>query len=247
MTNRNLQISFERSGKVLAILAGAAASGEATSAAADLAYISPEFTSDNVVGWLDGALELSSFAMTVTGGRTFHAIAQTNGSQLRVLVTRYDLNATTFRIAIDSSARGYADALQLMAIGQTIQAAAGYSNFGLAGILIDNSGLQPPGQMAVDPGEQAYFLFQFEDNGTIYDGWIDVDIRVAGSTPGPLQNYVRINRYAWQSSTLGNLAAGSTPVPEPSTMVTAAIAALAGGAVALRKWRKERKTTTDAA
>ena len=77
-------------------------------------------------------------------------------------------------------------------------------------------------------------------------GWIDADILVDGNYATG-SNYVRINRYAWQSSTLGVLGAGVTPVPEPSTLVTSGIAALAGGAVALRRWRKERKAKTEAA
>ncbi len=249
MIHRNSRIPFDRSGKILGILAGLAAATEASAPAADLGYLSPEFTSDNVVGWLDGTLQLSSFSMDVTGGRKFQAIADQNGSQLRVFVTRYDLGAGSFKIATNATARQYADAIQLMSYGQTYQAAAGYLNFGLAGILVDNTGFQPPGLMAVDPERQVYFLFQFEDAGTIYNGWMKVDIRVAGAVQDDSlpQNYIRVNRYAWQSSALGVLGAGITPVPEPSTMVTSGLAALAGGAAALRRWRTERRQKTEAA
>jgi hypothetical protein len=94
-----------------------------------------------------------------------------------------------------------------------------------------------------------YLLFQFKDTGNAntYNGWVNIDF----------QNYIRdlnglgfftwakINSYAWQAQTTGLLGAGQTAVaavPEPSTIVTSGIAALAGGAMALRRWRKERKT-----
>ena len=72
-------------------------------------------------------------------------------------------------------------------------------------------------------------------------GWIDATINNNGNNANRNVN-VTINSYAW-GAVDQKLGAGviPQPVPEPSTLVTSGIAALAGGAVALRRWRRERK------
>lgn len=237
MTKFIAQPPVERSRKVLAILAGVAAASEGSAYAVDLAYLSPEFTTNNVVGWVQNDLKRIDFDIQVTDSRSFKIKASDNSDKGLYFFPGL-LNFSTFRMAT-STGRGLSYGVQLFNAGlffSTAKAGATYS--GTVGWVSQSQAL---GQ--IDPEAPAYLLFEFEDNGVTYQGWIDVGIKVTGTTDGTFDNYLRINRYAWQASTLGPLAAGATPVPEPSTLVTSGLAALAGGAVALRRWRKERKAT----
>lgn len=93
-----------------------------------------------------------------------------------------------------------------------------------------------------------YLLFGFTDTAEIYYGWVRIDYE--NKWNGNINNsemYVTVKSYAWQKASYGIIQAGATAVPEPATMVTSGIVALAGGAAALRRWRKERKTKTPTA
>lgn len=241
----NRQIKLAGSGKFVAVLAGAAAGGQSTAGAADLGYISPVFTSNNVVGWLDDNVQSTSFLINVTGNRAFRASVTANAPVYGVVFNRFSLYPHTFKIATDAVARSSSSAVQMFGNGQTFGAAFGNKNQGVVGRLFSN---QIADGMVVDPEKNRYLLFQFQDSSTVYNGWINVDIRVVEAIGlAKMQNYVRINQYAWQSSTLGTLPSGTVPVPEPSTLVTSGIAALTGGAVALRRWRKQRKAQGESA
>lgn len=241
MTICSHELRSANSCKILAIFAGMAATGEASADMIDPGYLSPVFTSDNVLGWVDGAFQKSTFHFDLKHG-SFLANARTTGTQLRISMTGRYMNPSTFALATNLVGRGFANGLQLFTYGQDFGDAAGHGTVGVAGILEGAFGLKPPGQMGVDPERKAYFLFQFQGLGTEYNGWIDVNIRVSHDTPdrSSIQNYIRINQYGWQSSTAGRLGAGMTPVPEPSGLVICGTAVLTGGAIALRRWRKER-------
>jgi hypothetical protein len=96
------------------------------------------------------------------------------------------------------------------------------------------------------PFTEQFYLFRFQD-GAHYDyGWIELSATVSRAwglvpTAGP---DVTIEQYAY--TTQGYLATGSfTPtgstVPEPSTSIPTALAALALGAAGTRRWRKSRE------
>jgi len=224
------------------------ATGEASADLIDPGYISPVFTSDNVLGWVNGVFQKSTFHFDMKG-RTILANARTSDTQLRISITGRYMNPSTFALATDIAGRNFPNGLQLFQYGQDFGDAAGQGTVGVAGILDGALGLKPPGDMGVDPERKAYFLLRFYDGLTEYNGWIDVNIRVSHDTPDhdSIQNYVRVNQYGWQTTTAGRLGAGMTPVPEPSGFVICGTAALTGGAVALRRWRRERKAKTESA
>ena len=98
----------------------------------------------------------------------------------------------------------------------------------------------------IDPAKtNKYLLFRFKDTGSVntFNGWINVDFQNSVYS-SQLNGWAKINSYAWQNVTTGILGAGQAAVgvPEPSTLITSGIAALTGGALALRRWRKDRKT-----
>lgn len=232
--------------RTAALLASVASASENVAEAVDLFYDSGPITSNNLIGWNPASQPspLQSFYFQVSDERSFGFMTiEVLAGPLRkyLAFSEYGLNLGTFDMAVNAASRGISSGVQFFDYGQTWASRAGSRNRGIIGILRQSSA---PG--TVTPEKNVYFLFKFIDGIAPAYGWINADIRVEGNSANGY-NYVRINRYAWQSSTLGVLAAGVTPVPEPSTLVTSGIAALAGGAAALRRWRKERKSKTEAA
>lgn len=100
------------------------------------------------------------------------------------------------------------------------------------------------------PFTDKYALFRFKTSATTWDyGWIELSYSVANTWPlsdrpsdGP---EVIIDAWAYDN-TGAKIKAGTLPppgaAPEPATVVSTGLAALALGAVGLRRWRNARKT-----
>ena len=239
--------------KLMSVMAAAgAATSVAQNAEAIDFYNSGPITTSNVVG-LDGATNFSTpFKLNldgVGGGASFNA----NGLySVRFKKSAVNANVPYFRVGTYTRPANGGGG-QLVNAAKTFVANDNWLNAGAnirssAKIGKTIGGNNVLGQ--VNPVRtNRYLLFQFKDTGNAntYNGWVNIDF----------QNYIRdlngngfflwakVNSYAWQAQTTGLLGAGQTAVaavPEPSTIVTSGIAALAGGAMALRRWRKERKT-----
>lgn len=233
-----------RTGKLAALIAGAVGASESSASAVDM-YYSGSINSNNVVGWNPAPTkELSSFAINISNGRNFKINAGTYAfyTDYRLLFVNKltPLPASTFAVGVTNA--GALALMERFAYGDKFTTAAAYGK-----VDATVAALVGPNSVGGTTGEESsYLLFKFKDSGTDYYGWVSLGIDVTGNFATGTA-YMRINSYAWQSSTLGVLPAGVVPVPEPSTVVTSGIAALAGGAVALRRWRRERKAKTDVA
>lgn len=242
MTSSAVQ-DMKRAGKIAALIAGAVGVNDTSAMAVDMYYSGP-INSNNVVGW-DPAPDkvAASFDIAISGGRSFKINAGTYAfyTNYRLLFVNQiaALPASTFAVGVTNGG-----ALPLM---ERFQYNDKFTSAPYTKVKATVAALKGPGSVGGTTGEESsYLLFKFEDSGTDYYGWVSLGINVTGNFDTGTA-YMRINSYAWQSSALGVLPAGVVPVPEPSSVVTSGIAALAGGAVALRRWRKERKPKTEAA
>lgn len=233
-----------RAGKIAALIAGVVGVSDSSAMAADT-YYSGLINSNNVVGWNPAPTKTaSSFDIDISGGRSFKINAGTYAffTNYRLLFVNQisPLPASTFAVGVSSA--GALARMERFAANDKFTTAAAFAK-----VNATVAALVGPNAVGGTTGEESsYLLFKFEDSGTDYYGWVSLGINVTGNFDTGTA-YIRINSYAWQSSALGVLAAGVVPVPEPSTVVTSGIAALAGGAVALRRWRKDRKPKTEAA
>jgi hypothetical protein len=90
------------------------------------------------------------------------------------------------------------------------------------------------------PFTDRYALFEFTDGGNTLYGWIQLSYSVDGFSLGPDPAFgpdLIIHSWAYDDS--GQTIAAAY-VPEPGTASSLSLAALALGAVGLRKWRKAR-------
>ncbi|RLT14438.1 MAG: PEP-CTERM sorting domain-containing protein [Planctomycetota bacterium] len=233
-----------RSRRLLTILAGTGTVGMVSqdADAADLFY-SGILTTNNVVGWANNvALSTDPFNLTIQGLAGGKITKSASATFAGVVIAQVDANGY-FRVATSTrkiNTNSLFTAAKLNAAGKTwATAATNTKNYGKIGLL------NPAGNVGPSlTNQQSYLLFEFKDstagNGMRY-GWIDATINNNGNNANRNVN-VTINSYAW-GAVDQKLGAGviPQPVPEPSTLVTSGIAALAGGAVALRRWRRERK------
>jgi hypothetical protein len=96
------------------------------------------------------------------------------------------------------------------------------------------------------PFSDMYAQFTFTDFSGSFYGWIHLSYTVSGSfgTDPSLGPDLVLRDYAYED-TGALIAAGdtgvNTGVPEPGTLASTGLAALALGATGLRKWRKNRK------
>ena len=87
-----------------------------------------------------------------------------------------------------------------------------------------------------------YALFSFVQGGQTLYGWMQLSFTVSGQFGGDpaFGPELTIHDFAFDDSG-ALIGAGQTAVPEPSTLASTGLAALALGAVGLRSWRKNRK------
>ncbi|MBI1323177.1 PEP-CTERM sorting domain-containing protein [bacterium] len=245
MANENfLKASTVR--KLKGLLALAPMSGFSFADAADF------FNSGAVnqtVGWDNGSLHSAAIQLTLKTGK-FEIFQNANGNPTlgtyRVEIGAADQSGFQMRVYTRTGASNLYNAGMLFNGGQTWGSGSNAISFAFGGRLTfykHDSITDRTTQGPLSPQTDRYLLFEFQDAGDFYYGWVQVNIanEWVGSNPN---NYITVLSYAWQK---GIIQAGATAVPEPSTVVTSGIAALAGGALALRRWRKERKTSTEAA
>lgn len=235
--------------KLSTILASAGAvfgaSGQAD--AVDIFYSGP-ITSNNVVGFnpTPGST-VSTYAIQLKS-RNAAINANVNGTFSKRVIMAPGTSAS-FKAARAGFISYMGPAAQTFGAGATWAArAAGSGSFGNI-VRIYKTTNTYLGRPASSTVSNKYLLFKFTDTADDYYGWIDIDYINTGTSMANVNQSVTVKSYAWQKGTLGILAAGVVPtaVPEPSTLITSGIAALAGGAVALRRWRRERKASLGAA
>ncbi|MBI1323178.1 hypothetical protein GC170_08315 [bacterium] len=218
-------------------------------------FNSGPITSNNTVGVISGIYQQASFAFELKSGPVNLLGGAGGSATLAVVFGAYGSNPQNFKVAIYNRPNGggaftLSNAGQLFGQNATWGQRNGSGDFGWGGFLYTQfaSGTRQFTTFGrVNPAAtDKYLLFKFTDNSTDYFGWVKVDL--ANFWDASLgTTYVTVKEYAWQSGGLGIIQAGATAVPEPSTVVTGGIAALAGGAMALRRWRKERKAKNEAA
>ena len=235
--------------KLSTILATAGAvigvSGEAD--ALDIFYSGP-ITSNNVVGFNPTAgSTVSTYAIQLKShNAAIRADTNTILATKRVLMAKS--TALSFRAARMAPFGYLTNPAQTFAAGATWAArAAGSGTFGNIVLVSVSNGSLNFGRPASSTVSNKYLLFKFTDSAEDYYGWIDIDYINTGTSVANLNQTATVKSYAWQKGTLGVLPAGVVPVPEPSSLITSGMAALAGGATALRRWRRERKTSQGAA
>lgn len=219
--------------------AGAALASTGETLAADF-YNSGPISSNNTVGWSQSLSTLASFPIQL---KTNQAIIYRYPITYTYRVLFALGNSANFRVA-RSNNTALINAAQIFEAYDNWASAASDATFG--NVLRVDTGIinRPQTPAAVDK----YLLFKFKDNAEDYYGWVRIDYenKWNGSFSN-LTQYVTVKSYAWQKGTFGIIQAGATAVPEPSTLVSSGLAALAGGAAVLRRWRKERKANTPAA
>lgn len=250
MYSKKLRLADGRSRKLMSVMAaaGAAASVGQNAEAVDF-FNSGAITTNNIVGWVNGlptgTNQVSNYSLNLdtkaNGGFSTNASAilqlAKNGAQYFKVAT-YERPANGGTGALPSAAKTFAANANWAAAGVR------FKNTGKLASVTTTNYSQIYG--IIDPAKtNKYLLFRFKDNGEVntYNGWINVDFRNSVNS-SQFNGWVKINSYAWQNVTTGILGAGqlAVAVPEPSTLITSGIAALTGGALALRRWRKERKT-----
>lgn len=254
MYNKKLRLADGRSRKLMSVMAaaGVAASVGQNTEAADF-FNSGAITTNNIVGWVNGLTtgtnQVASYKLNLNGvgdGASFFNDGQ-NAAPAKVAVAKNSA-VPYFRIGTYTRpANGGGGGLSGAA--KTFAANATWGNVGAAMGNAANLAYFNSGSIfgKIDPAKtNKYLLFRFKDTGNVntYNGWINVDFQNKFPSGGQYNGWAKINSYAWQNVTTGILGAGQTAVgvPEPSTLITSGIAALTGGALALRRWRKERKT-----
>ena len=235
--------------KLSALIATAAAVGESPLEATD--FLNVSLASPFTVGWQMGELNSTRFEFDLKDGKKGYFGTSVFDAAYMVTGRTYGKNLN-FKFRVYDRAGGFAPlnhAFKLFDEGQTwndIGTATQSNHIGNAGMLFLDGGFKSLGPYPEVTDK--YLLFKFTNNGEDYFGWFLVDMANqwadSGSGQRKLNLFVTIHAYAWHS---GPLVAGAVAVPEPSTLVTSGIAALAGGAVALRRWRRERKAKTDVA
>lgn len=253
MYSRKLRLADGRSRKLMSVMAaaGAAASVGQNAEAADF-FNSGAITTNNIVGWVNGLTtgtnQVASFKLNLNGvgdGASFFNGGQ-NAAPAKVAVAKNSA-VPYFRIGTYTRpANGGGGGLSGAA--KTFAANATWSSVGAAMGNAANLAYWNCGSIfgKIDPAKtNKYLLFRFKDTGSVntYNGWINVDFQNSVNS-SQFNGWAKINSYTWQNVTTGILDAGPTAVgvPEPSTLITSGIAALTGGALALCRWRKERKT-----
>lgn len=200
-------------------------------------------TVNKTVGWENGTLHSSPIELTLKNGK-FEIIQKAIGNDTtgsyRVEIGSADQYGFRIRVYTRAAGANLYNAGMLFNGGQTWNEGINTMSFAFGGVLsFEKTEITTKryaeGQLS--PQTDRYLLFEFQDAGEFYYGWVQVNIANEWSGSNP-NNYITVVSYAWQK---GIIEAGVTAVPEPSTVVTSGIAALAGGAVALRRWRKERK------
>lgn len=92
-----------------------------------------------------------------------------------------------------------------------------------------------------------YALFRFQTGTSTYDyGWIELTYAVTSAVSGAFDDGPEVDIEAWAYDPTANvqLKAGVEPpasTPEPGTLESTGLAALALGAAGLRRWRKTRQ------
>ena len=232
-------------------------------ASADAADFFNSGTVNQTVGWVNGTLQSSEFTFNLrSGGFKVGAIAITkqSGTTFTWRVNLGSADQSGFALATYErpAGGGYGpllnagklfDANAQWGTPQNNNLSALAGSLAISKIVTTVSGVDSTitnrntyGKLSQNVTNK-YLLFKFTDEGDDYFGWVQV-VQANEWVADDPNNYVTVIAYAWQK---GVIDAGVQAVPEPSTVVTSGIAALAGGAVALRRWRKERKAKTDAA
>lgn len=251
MYNKILRLADGRSRKLMSVMAaaGAAASVGQNAEAADF-FNSGSITTNNIVGWVNGSAtgtnQVASFKLNLNGVGDGASFRFFDSSGIKAVTAKKNAAVPYFKIGTYARpANGGNNAL-----GNAAKTFAANATWGNAGAAIKNSGFLVFSYAGVygkiDPAKtNQYLLFRFKDTGSVntFNGWINVDFQNSVNS-SQFNGWAKINSYAWQNVTTGILGAGQAAVgvPEPSTLVTSGIAALTGGALALRRWRKERKT-----
>ncbi|MEI7923538.1 MAG: PEP-CTERM sorting domain-containing protein [Planctomycetota bacterium] len=252
MYNKKLRLADVRSRKLVSVVAaaGAAASVGQNAEAADF-FNSGPITTNNIVGWVNGSTtgtnQVASYQLNLNGAGDGASFKKQVGPNTGVVSVKKNAAVSYFKIATYARpANGGVS--NIWTAAKTFAANATWGNAGVkinsSGVLAFKNGNGIYGR--IDPAKtNKYLLFRFKDTGSVntFNGWINVDFRNSVNS-GQFNGWAKINSYAWQNVTTGILGAGQTAVgvPEPSTLITSGIAALTGGALALRRWRKERKT-----
>ena len=120
---------------------------------------------------------------------------------------------------------------------------------GLVGLRVwgshSGSGSGSPVQFATAIGNPSfndrYALFNFQDSGNTYYGWIHLSFSISGQFGDNPEFGPDLLIHDWAYDDSGALLEAGVGTPEPSTAVSTGLAALALGAVGLRRWRKTRQ------
>ena len=102
-------------------------------------------------------------------------------------------------------------------------------------------------KMGLDPFNDKYALFQFNNGQNTLYGWVQLSYAVSASFGPDPQFGPDLTIHSWAYDDTGaSIAAGDTgqngaQTPEPGTMASTGLAAVALGAAGLRQWRKTRK------
>ena len=106
------------------------------------------------------------------------------------------------------------------------------------------SGSGSPVQFATAIGNPSfndrYALFNFQDSGNTYYGWIHLSFSISGQFGDNPEFGPDLLIHDWAYDDSGALLAAGE-APEPSNAISTGLAALALGAVGLRRWRKTRQ------
>ncbi|MEI7923537.1 MAG: PEP-CTERM sorting domain-containing protein [Planctomycetota bacterium] len=261
MYNKKLRLADGRSRKLMSVMAAAGAAASVGQNAEALEFLnSGAITTNNIVGWVNGSEtgtnQVASYKLNLNGAGEGASFNLKTATKFFAVTAKRNAAVPYFKIGTYIRPAGGSNPLSSAA--KTFAANATWGN---AGVAINEYAYLAAANMAkyyvygkINPAKtNKYLLFRFKDTGNVntYNGWINVDFTnyfnyssFDGIKFAFLNGWVKINSYAWQNVTTGILGAGQTAVgvPEPSTLITSGIAALTGGALALRRWRKERKT-----
>jgi hypothetical protein len=106
------------------------------------------------------------------------------------------------------------------------------------------SGSSGPAQFATAIGNPSfndrYALFRFQDSLNTYYGWIHLSFSISGQFGDNPEFGPDLLIHDWAYDDSGALLAAGE-APEPSNAISTGLAALALGAVGLRRWRKTRQ------